>query len=250
MDSYGQKPGYLHNLGTRIPQYLFTAPDASTHIFEFLSDPILQGFAGAGSSGGSVLNWTDYCGFGGSATTIPLGAGPFLGCLLYHNVTRNVRDGILPSNLTSVGFSSTNDTVDRVSSLVKTIIPTCLVAYCSSQPDCAATPMCDVGRLFTNDYQLSAQGVANCWQSLCSLNVQSVNSDIAGVGVRTLPGREICHLEVAANVELRSSSHTFYKVSLPYSASASSLLLLAPSISMTEERRPVQQRRPLRRGID
>jgi len=192
---------------TEVPAFLFTAPDASTHIFEFLSDLNLQGFFNTpGVLESSVLNWTDFC---SNPSFVFLGYDGFLGCLLYPNVTRNVRDGILPANLSDVGFSPPNTTANAVSREVRSIIPTCLVAYCASQPVCAASSTCNVGNLFTNNYQLSAQGVGECWQSLCSLNVQSVNSDIAGIGVslEQLPtsffrqhylGRVINYIEAAS----------------------------------------------------
>ena len=166
---------------TVIPPYLFTAPDASTHIFDFLADPVYQGFSGWDSSGGKVTNWTDYCSFAGG---VFLGYGPFLGCLLYPNTTRNIQDGTLPTNLTDVGFSTSNETANSVSSYLRSIYPTCLSVYCASQDECAATAACDVGNLLTDGYELSAQGVGNCWQTLCSLDVEIVNPDVAGIGVR------------------------------------------------------------------
>jgi len=167
--------------GAEIPSYLFTSPDASLHVFDFLSDSLFgKSFGGDGTSGGSVLNWTDYC----SGSGVFLGYGPFLGCLLYPNVTRNVRGGTLPANLTELGYSLANNTADRLSPWLRSSIPTCLVSYCASQPDCASTFDCDVGKLFTDGRDLSAHGVATCWQTLCSLDVQALNADIAGIGVR------------------------------------------------------------------
>jgi hypothetical protein len=109
-----------------------------------------------------------------------LAPGFFIGCLLYPNVTRNIKDGSLPSNLTDIGFTS-----DAVALSVRSIIPTCLATYCASQTNCAASDMCDIGNLLTSGYELSAQGTAECWLSLCSEDVASVNADIAGIGVRT-----------------------------------------------------------------
>lgn len=93
---------FLSHSFAEIPSYLFTSPDASLHIFDFLSNSTFgAAFFGDGTSGGSLMNWTTFCEEYGNAV---LGYGPFVGCLLYPNVTRNVQDGTLPANLTEVGF--------------------------------------------------------------------------------------------------------------------------------------------------
>ena len=163
-----------------IHPYLFTAPDASTHIFDFLSDPLYHGSHGWDTSDGQVTNWTEYC---SSPAGVFIGYGPFLGCLLYPNTTRNIRDGTLPSNLTDVGFTTSNQTADTTSRYLRSLVPMCLSAYCASQSDCAATSACDFGNLLTDGHELSAQGVGNCWSTMCSSGLQLVNPDIAGVGV-------------------------------------------------------------------
>jgi hypothetical protein len=175
--------GFTSRLGTEVPSYLFTSPDASLHVFDFLSDPNFgAAFNGDGISEGRVSNWTNYCGIN---VNVALGYGPFVGCLLYPNVTRHVRDGTLPANLTDIGFAVPGNinTENLLSRSLQSHIPTCLVSYCASQPDCASTFACNVGNLLTSNGNLSAQGVANCWQTLCSLNVQALDADIAGIGV-------------------------------------------------------------------
>jgi hypothetical protein len=179
-NNLGFIPSYLfnataNNLGF-IPSYLFNATDASTYIFDYLKVDYHYNFGAGITSDGHIVNWTKVCSTPG---WIFLGNGPLIGCLLYPNVTRNIRDGSLPTNLTDIGFSS-----NAVASYVRSIYPTCLATYCASQPDCAARDVCDVGNLLTSGYELSAQGVAECWLSLCSGYVSSVNADIAGIGVR------------------------------------------------------------------
>ncbi|KAL7930671.1 hypothetical protein V8C35DRAFT_311919 [Trichoderma chlorosporum] len=166
-----------------IPNYFFTAPDASTHIFEFLSSPNIRGqFHGSiySTPEGDISNWTDACKWQGNPF---VGYGYFLGCLLYSNITRGVEEKTLPANLTDIGFSASKEYQNYLSKKLLSDYPTCLVAYCASQSDCASSDICDVGNLLTDSYQLSAQGVANCYQFLCSIDVQGVNADIAGIGV-------------------------------------------------------------------
>ncbi|KAL6884417.1 hypothetical protein GGI43DRAFT_433391 [Trichoderma evansii] len=167
----------------KIPHYFFTAPDASTHIFDFLSSPAIQGqFHGSiySTPGGDVSNWTEACQWQGNPF---VGYGYFLGCLLYNNVTRGVEEKTLPANLTDIGFSASKEYKNYLSKKLLSDYSTCLVTYCTSQSDCAGSDVCDVGNLLTDNYQLSAQGVADCYQLLCSIDVQGVNADIAGIGV-------------------------------------------------------------------
>lgn len=106
----------------------------------------------------------------------------FTGCLLYPNVTHDVLAGSFPANetanLTAYAFIS-----NATAQSARSAITTCLPIYCASQSHCTATQMCDVGNLLTNNYELSGQGVAECWLNLCSESVEVVNLDIAGVGV-------------------------------------------------------------------
>jgi hypothetical protein len=162
-----------------IPSYLFNSTDASTHIFELLADPAyLWNYSGPGISSPDhyVTNWTALC---SAPPIVFLSRGPLIGCLLYPNVTRNVKDGSLPNNLTDIGFSS-----NSVASNVRSLFPTCLAAYCASQTSCPTSSACDSGNLLTNGYELSAAGVAECWLSICSETASTVNPDIAGIGVR------------------------------------------------------------------
>jgi len=161
-----------------IPSYLFNSTDASTHIFELLTDPAyLWDYSGPGISSPDhyVTNWTALC---SAPQMVFLSRGPLIGCLLYPNVTRNVKDGSLPNNLSHIGFSSS-----AAASNVRSLFPTCLVTYCASQTNCATSNACDSGNLLTNGYELSAGGVAECWLAICSESVSTVNPDIAGIGV-------------------------------------------------------------------
>jgi len=166
-----------------IPSFLFNATDASTHIFDLLT--------GSNSwtnvSRANVTDWTESC---NGSDHIFSGTLHFLGCLLYPNISRNIQDGSLSTNLTQIGFLPANQTginltASGVSTWIRSIYPTCLVAYCAPQSKCGASQVCQVGNLLTSGYELSAQGVAECWLSLCSTDVESasVNPDIAGIGV-------------------------------------------------------------------
>ena len=160
-----------------ILSYIFNSTDASTHIFELLTDPAYYWdyyVPEISSPDHYVTNWTALC---SAPQMVFLSRGPLIGCLLYPNVTRNVKDGSLPNNLTDIGFSS-----NAVASNVRSLFPTCLAAYCS-QTSCATSNACDSGNLLTNGYELSAAGVAECWLSICSENVLTANPDIAGIGV-------------------------------------------------------------------
>jgi len=71
---------YLARSGTEVPP--FPAADASTHIFEFLSDRNFQGFYDEPKltgPGGTILNWTMFCDI---PKGVFLGSGGFLGYLL------------------------------------------------------------------------------------------------------------------------------------------------------------------------
>lgn len=97
--------------------------------------------------------------------------------MLYSNITHDVLNGTLDTNLTA-DFTSLD-----VASSLRSIYSTCLPTYCAADPDCAAASVCDVGNLLTSGYELSAQGVGNCYYTLCSGNVAVLNADIAGIGV-------------------------------------------------------------------
>jgi hypothetical protein len=157
-----------------IPWYLFNTTDASTHIAEFL-ETYNSSFGGIGSSLYTTADWTAKC---SNPANVFIGAPTFVGCLLYHNVTRNVINGSLPADLTDIGFTST-----AVGLQVRSEITTCLATSCAGLDYCASTSACDVGSLLTNGFELSSQGVAQCWLTLCSGNTWGVDQDMAGIGV-------------------------------------------------------------------
>jgi len=139
---------------------IFNATDATTDISDFLN---VSTFLGGSTYDGTVTSWTELCSYPGNPFYT---LSTFVGCLLYPNVTRNILNGTLAviqgnTNLTAVGFTS----LDLASSL-RSIYSTCLPTYCASDSDCAAA-VCDVGNLLTSGYELSAQGIGNCYQTLC-----------------------------------------------------------------------------------
>jgi hypothetical protein len=162
-----------------IPLYLFNSTDTSTHIFELLNDSAYHwNYSGRGISysPNNVRNWTALCDV---PRVVFLSSRTLIECLLYPNVTRNIQDGSLPNNLTDISFSS-----NTVASNVRSIFPTCLSTYCASQSNCAASSACNLGKLLTSGYEVSAQGVTECWLSICTENVSAVNFDVAGIGVQ------------------------------------------------------------------
>jgi hypothetical protein len=160
-----------------IPQYLFDAPDASTHIFEYLNTyNSTSGFGGSGTPFYTQSNWTSCEAPGLVFSSAPL----FTGCLLYPNVTRNVNNGTLPESLKEIGFGSTD-----LSLHIQSAITTCFAAYCARSDNCRDTYDCNAFNLLTGNHELSAQGVANCWTSFCTGSVMNYDQDIAGIGVRT-----------------------------------------------------------------
>lgn len=116
----------------QIPHYFFTAPDAATHTFDFLSSPTTQGqFHGSihSTPGNNIYNWTDACKWQGNPF---VGYGYILGCVLYSNVTRGVEEKTLSANLTDIGFSVSKEYENFLSKKLLSDYPTCLVAYCVS----------------------------------------------------------------------------------------------------------------------
>lgn len=162
--------------GRIIPSFLFDDGDASEHLFEYLNSPLLQ------LPMFRVDNWTHACSNLEAIFGNPSYAGVFVTCLLYGNVTRDITSGLLPANLTDASFVS--DGSGALSLNLRSTYTTCLGGYCASQAECSATNVCSVGNLLTGGYELSAQGVAQCWLKLCTQTVQFANADIAGVGVR------------------------------------------------------------------
>ena len=165
-------------LNTRvIPSFVFGDGDVSEDIFNYIEHPIYDVPADF-----LVSNWTEACSdpeaiFGGLSVI-----GPFVGCLLYANITRDIANGSLVTNITDSTFVS--DDSEAISASLRSTYTTCLSGYCASQDECSASNICDVGNLLTSDYELSAQGVTKCWLKLCTPSVQEANPDIAGVGVR------------------------------------------------------------------
>lgn len=187
-----------------IPWYLFNTTDASTHIFEFL-ETYNSSVAGSNGSLYTTSDWSAECSV---PFNVFVGAPIFVGCLLYQNVTRDIINGSLPTNLTEVGFTSAD-----VGSKVRSEIATCLATFCSGFGSCASTNVCDVGSLLTSGYELSAQGVAQCWVTLCSEYVNDIDQDFAGIGVCIirLPKPCVVIIHCLARVNLvthRSCYHT------------------------------------------
>jgi hypothetical protein len=169
------------SIAGNIVDAIFDSVDASIWIFRFLETSTFRpSFAVAD---GHVTNWTAEC----STPGAPFGEiARFVGCLLYPNVTRSLLNGTLPVisgdtdniNLTSVGFTSPD-----LGLSLRSIYSTCLPTYCASVSECAATDFCDVGNLLSSSFELSAQGVGQCYNSICSRDVTPPNPDIARIGV-------------------------------------------------------------------
>jgi hypothetical protein len=162
-----------------IPSFLFEDGDPSEFIFDYI---INQPPIYAAVFNTSATDWSETCSdpeaIFGSASAF----GTFVGCLLYANVTRDIANGSLLTNLTDSTFVADNSTA--ISTFVRSTYTTCLAGFCAGQAECAADNVCDVGNLLTSDYELSANGVAKCWLKLCTKTVQTANTDIAGIGVR------------------------------------------------------------------
>ena len=171
---------FLADVNTRmIPEFLFDDSDPIDGFFDYMNSPLRN------LPTDTVANWTDTC---SSPQTIFSGEsalGPFVGCLLYANVTRNLANGSMVTNASDATFLS--DGSEQIALSLRNTYTTCLTSYCASQAECAVSNICDVGNLLTSNYELSAQGVAKCWLKLCTPNVQRANSDIAGVGVCSSP---------------------------------------------------------------
>jgi hypothetical protein len=174
---------FSENGANAIPSFLFDDGDPSGHIFDYLNQPLEQ------LPIFHVANWSAACSdpetIFGSASAV----GPFVGCLLYANLTRDIAQGSVNSSLvknaTALGFLSNQS--ETISSNLRSTYSTCLAGYCATQAECAASDICTIGNLLTNNYELSAQGVAKCWLKLCTPSVQLANADIAGVGVCIFP---------------------------------------------------------------
>jgi hypothetical protein len=171
------------NSANIIPSFLFDDGDPSEHIFHYLNQ------TGEQYPTSRVDNWTQTCSdpekIFGSASAL----GPFVGCMLYANVTRDIAKGSLNSSLlaNAADRSFLSNNSETISLSLRSTYTTCLAGYCATQAECAASEICTVGNLLTGNYELSAQGVAKCWLKLCTPSVQLANPDIAGVGVRIFP---------------------------------------------------------------
>ena len=161
-----------------IPSFLFEDSDPSEFIFDYI---INQPPNVAAVFNTTTAVWPEICSdpeqIFGDASVL----GTFVGCLLYANVTRDIANGSLITNLTDSTFVTDNSTA--ISTFVRSTYTTCLAGFCAGRAECAADNICDVGNLLTSNYELSAHGVAKCWLKLCTKNVQTANTDIAGVGV-------------------------------------------------------------------
>jgi hypothetical protein len=58
-----------------------------------------------------------------------------------------------------------------------------MAAFCASSDVCAKSQTCNIAYILTDNYELSAQGVAQCWLELCAGKVSGINQDFAGAGV-------------------------------------------------------------------
>jgi hypothetical protein len=197
-----------------IPSYLFNSTDASTHIYEYLAaynEPNNQGFGNTSSANYTVSDWSVTC---SEPWRVFMAPSVFVGCLLYSNVTRNVMQGSLPTNLTTLGFTSPD-----VGLQLRSGIATCLSGFCTtSSGDCPSTDACDVGNLLTGGYELSAQGVAQCWVTLCTDNVGDLDGDVAGIGVRISLDPNLCVDSIFTNGNIRWWYRTSCKAVSQFSA--------------------------------
>ena len=122
----------------------------------------------------------DYC----TSAEIVFASGPLLAvCSICPNVT-------LP--LSGTGTNTTNETVNDRGEIIaqehmldiSSIISTGLISYCSLVPACSQSGVCSTASLLGADGHFFRQGVANCWDHICSYYHATVNPDFGGFGAR------------------------------------------------------------------
>lgn len=101
-------------------------------------------------------------------------------CSFYPNITRDISNGQLGANWTSVGFDPSDTALIRG---LNSQIPSCLISYCALIPGCAATSQCLNANLYTADGNMSGAGVRTCWYEICYNWNPYINSDFGGIGV-------------------------------------------------------------------
>ena len=122
----------------------------------------------------------DYC----TSAEIVFASGLLLAvCSICPNVT-------LP--ISGTGTKTTNETVNHSGEItaqehmfdISSIILTGLISYCTLVPGCSRSGVCSTSSLLGADGHLFRQGVANCWDHLCSYYHATINPDFGGFGAR------------------------------------------------------------------
>lgn len=67
---------------------------------------------------------------------------------------------------------------------ISSIISTGFISYCTLVPGCSQSELCSTASFFNPDGTFSRQGVANCWDHLCSSYHATINPDFGGFGAR------------------------------------------------------------------
>ena len=121
-----------------------------------------------------------YC----NSTEFVFGSGLLLTvCSLYPSMIL----GILGSDTPTVGRTIDNTErtqTQRYAFEVSSVVSTGLLSYCALIPGCSRLVACSTALLFDSDGRLDTQGVARCWDRICSSYVANINPDFGGLGVR------------------------------------------------------------------
>ena len=107
-------------------------------------------------------------------------------CAIYPNITLETARN---------STSTTNQTVHHEGQIIipedsfnrSSTIATGLASYCALVPGCSQSKVCSIASFFSTNGHLSREGIATCWENLCSFYHATVNPDFGGFGVH-LPG--------------------------------------------------------------
>ena len=121
-----------------------------------------------------------YC----NSAKLTFASAPLLAvCAIYPNITLETA-GNSTSRTNQTVHHNGQIIIPEDSSNILSTVPTGLISYCALVPGCSQSKVCSTASFFSTNGHLLREGLATCWEHLCSSYHATVDPDFGGFGVR------------------------------------------------------------------
>ena len=122
----------------------------------------------------------EYC----NSAELTFASAPLLAtCAVYSNLTLETARNSSSTTIQTVHHDG-QIIIPEDSFNISSAISTGLTSYCALVPGCSQSKVCSTASFFSTNVHLSREGIAVCWEDLCSFYHATINPDFGGFGAR------------------------------------------------------------------